>query len=235
MSIDVNARRAGLARLSDDDLTREARQATTLTDVVAATAVVAERVLGQRMFDEQILASLEMARGRIVEMQTGEGKTLAAVPTVVWLARGGDGVHVLTANDYLAARDAEWMGGIYRWMGLSVASIGQRTSQSDRRAAYRADVTYTTANEVGFDYLRDGLALSPDELVHRGFASALLDEADSLLIDEARIPLVIAGKRRVCFSRTRKTYPTCFWWTARSASSCRGTTSRSIRGRATCR
>ena len=210
--VEVNARRAGLARLSDDDLTREAGQATTLTDVVAATAVVAERVLGQRMFDEQILASLEMARGRIVEMLTGEGKTLAAVPTVVWLARDRAGVHVLTANDYLAARDAEWMGGIYRWMGLSVASIGQRTSQSDRRAAYRADVTYTTANEVGFDYLRDGLALSPDELVHRGFASALLDEADSLLIDEARIPLVIAGSENMSgvFSAPAKNTPDVF-------------------------
>jgi preprotein translocase subunit SecA len=191
--IEVNSRRAGLARLSDDDLTREARHASTLVDVVSATAVVAERVLGQRMFDEQILASLEMARGRIVEMQTGEGKTLAAVPTVVWWARERHGIHVLTANDYLAARDAEWMGGIYQWMGVSVASIGQRTSPAERRAAYLADVTYTTANEAGFDYLRDGLALSPAEVVHRGFASALLDEADSLLIDEARIPLVIAG------------------------------------------
>ena len=117
---------------------------------------------------------------------------------------------MLTANDYLAARDAEWMGGIYRWMGLSVASIGQRTSQSDRRAAYRADVTYTTANEVGFDYLRDGLALTPDELVHRGFASALLDEADSLLIDEARIPLVIAGKLSGMFSADAKNIPDVF-------------------------
>jgi preprotein translocase subunit SecA len=195
--IDVNSRRAALARLSDDDLTREARQASTLVDVVASTAVVAERVLGQRMFDEQILAALEMAGGRIIEMQTGEGKTLAAVPTVVWWARERQGVHVLTANDYLAARDAEWMGGIYRWMGVSVASIGQRSSPAERRAAYLADVTYSTANEVGFDYLRDGLALSPAELVHQGFASALLDEADSLLIDEARIPLVIAGAEGV--------------------------------------
>ena len=193
---DVERSRVACAALSDDALREFGPQATTLADVVAATAVVAERVLGLRMFDEQILAALELTRGRIVEMQTGEGKTLAAVPAIVWLARERDGVHVLTANDYLARRDAEWMRDIYTWMGVSVASIGQDLPPDERRRAYRADVTYATANEVGFDYLRDGLALHPADRVHRGFSTAVLDEADSLLIDEARIPLVIAAETR---------------------------------------
>ena len=190
---EINDLRAGYARQSDEQLAKTARAVSSLQEVVAVTAVVASRVLGVQMFDEQILGAVELANGKVIEMQTGEGKTLAAVPAVVWYARGGEGVHVLTANDYLAKRDAEWMGGIYRWMGLSVASIDQATTTSERRAAYRADVTYATANEVGFDYLRDGLAVSLDEQVHRPFRTAVVDEADSILIDEARIPLVIAG------------------------------------------
>ena len=166
-----------------------------LPDVVAITAVIAARVLGIEMHDEQLQAALGLADGKIVEMQTGEGKTLAAVPAIAWLARGHQGVHVLTANEYLAQRDAEWMRGIYERLGLTVASISQGMSAAERRAAYRADVTYATANEVGFDYLRDGLAYDPDERVHRPLAdvAAVIDEADSILIDEARIPLVIAG------------------------------------------
>jgi preprotein translocase subunit SecA len=160
---------------------------------VAVTAVVASRVLGLHMFDPQLEGALAMAHGRIVEMQTGEGKTLAAVPAVAWYARSGGGVHVLTANDYLARRDAEWMGETYRWLGLSVASVTQDTTAEERRSAYRCDVTYASANELGFDYLRDGLALHPDEQVLRPFAAAVIDEADSILLDEARIPLVIAG------------------------------------------
>jgi preprotein translocase subunit SecA len=115
------------------------------------------------------------------------------VPAVVWYARSGDGVHVLTANDYLARRDADWMRGIYAWFGLSVGVIQQGMEPPARRTAYGCDVTYATANEAGFDYLRDRIALSPDEQVHRPFATAVVDEADSILIDEARIPLVIAG------------------------------------------
>ena len=159
----------------------------------ALTAVVAERLLGLRMFDVQILGALALQRGDIAEMQTGEGKTLAAVPAVVWFALQGRGVHVLTANDYLARRDAAWMRPVYEWFGLSVGHISQDMSTAERRAAYRCDVTYATANEVGFDYLRDGLARHDDELVQRAFAFAVIDEADSILIDEARIPLVIAG------------------------------------------
>jgi preprotein translocase subunit SecA len=162
-------------------------------ETFALVAAVAARVLGLQMFDVQILGALALARGHIAEMQTGEGKTLAAVPAVIWYAGKGRGAHVLTANDYLARRDAMWMRGIYDWFGLSVAHILQNMPADRRRAAYQCDVTYATANEVGFDYLRDGLARSTEELVQRPFAFAVIDEADSILIDEARIPLVIAG------------------------------------------
>jgi preprotein translocase subunit SecA len=168
-------------------------QDTDVVETFAIAAVVAERVLGLKMFDVQILGALALQRGHVAEMQTGEGKTLAAVPAVIWYARKGRGTHVLTANDYLAGRDAIWMRGIYDWFGLSVAHISQRMSAEQRREAYLCDVTYSTANEVGFDYLRDGLARSAEELVQRPFAFAVIDEADSILIDEARIPLVIAG------------------------------------------
>jgi preprotein translocase subunit SecA len=164
-----------------------------IVETFALTAVIAERMLGLRMFDVQILGALGLARGDVVEMQTGEGKTLAAVPAAVWLALKGRGVHVLTANDYLARRDAIWMRGIYEWFGLQVGHVSQAATAPERRAAYRCDITYATANEVAFDYLRDGLARRPYELVQRAFAFAVIDEADSILIDEARIPLVIAG------------------------------------------
>jgi preprotein translocase subunit SecA len=126
-------------------------------------------------------------------MQTGEGKTLAAVPAVIWFAKAGAGVHVMTVNDYLARRDARWMGGIYDLLGFSVGCIQQTMSSQERKKAYAQNITYSTATEIGFDYLRDQLALSPDEQVHRPFSAAVIDEADSILIDEARIPLVIAG------------------------------------------
>ncbi len=190
---DVARLRDEYAQLDDRALDDAARRATGLADIVGVTAVVAARVLGLQMVDPQIAAALALGSGHIVEMQTGEGKTLAAVPAVAWYARTGPGVHVLTANDYLARRDAEWMRGIYERLGLTVASIGQSSTAEERKAAYAADITYATANEVGFDYLRDGLALDPSQCVHRPFASAVIDEADSILIDEARIPLVIAG------------------------------------------
>jgi preprotein translocase subunit SecA len=190
---EVRTLRDGFERLDDESLKRAARTATRVPEIVAVTAVVASRVLGLHMFDPQLEGALAMAHGRIVEMQTGEGKTLAAVPAVAWYARSGGGVHVLTANDYLARRDAEWMGETYRWLGLSVASVTQDMTAEERRSAYRCDVTYASANELGFDYLRDGLALHPDEQVLRPFAAAVIDEADSILLDEARIPLVIAG------------------------------------------
>ena len=153
----------------------------------------ARRALGERPFDEQIVAGLALDDGHVVEMQTGEGKTLAAVMPASLNALAGRGVHVLTFNDYLARRDAEWMGPVYRLLGLSVGYVQQDTAPSGRRDAYRADVTYVTAKEAGFDHLRDQLAMRPDDVRHRPFHYALVDEADSLMIDEARVPLVIAG------------------------------------------
>jgi preprotein translocase subunit SecA len=189
----INAKRLELARLDDDQLRAEAAQANDLLQFFAVTAAVATRTLRQDMFDCQLRGALALARGSIAEMQTGEGKTLAAVPAIAWLARAYRGVHVMTVNDYLARRDAAWMGPIYRFLGLSVAFVQQGMIPPERRAAYAADITYATANEIGFDLLRDRLALNPDDQVHRPFASAVVDEADSILIDEARIPLVIAG------------------------------------------
>ncbi|HEY7442118.1 MAG TPA: accessory Sec system translocase SecA2 [Vicinamibacterales bacterium] len=162
------------------------------------------RALGLRPFDVQIVAALALDDGQIVEMQTGEGKTLVAVMPASLNALTGRGVHVLTFNDYLAQRDAEWMGPIYRLLGSSVGFVQQGMSPDDRSKAYHADVTYVTAKEAGFDHLRDLLATDPRQLVHRPFHVALVDEADSLLVDEARIPLVIAGNvGREVFSAAR--------------------------------
>ena len=189
----INLRRAELARATDEELKDAWRLATTVVEAMAITAVVAARVLGLEMFDVQLEGALALAAGKIAEMQTGEGKTLAAVPAVAWYARAGRGVHVMTVNDYLAYRDAEWMRPIYEFLGLSVGCIQQGMSIEERRRAYACDITYATANEIGFDLLRDGLALDTAEQVHRPFAAAVVDEVDSILIDEARIPLVIAG------------------------------------------
>ena len=169
------------------------RSSKDLLETIAIVCVVASRVLQLEMFDVQLQGALGLARGRIVEMQTGEGKTLACTPAVAWLARGGRGVHVMTVNDYLARRDARWMGGIYEYLGLSVGCVQQTMAPAARRAAYACDITYATANEIGFDSLRDQVALRAEDQVHRAFQAAVIDEADSILIDEARIPLVLAG------------------------------------------
>jgi len=191
----INQRRQELAKLNDDELQVLSRQAGDLQEIVAVTAAVAARVLGLVMFDVQLWGALALANGKVAEMQTGEGKTLTAVPAIVWYAQERRGVHVMTVNDYLARRDAKWMGGIYEFLGLSVGCIQQGMDTEERQRAYACDITYATANEVGFDYLRDQLALYPRQQVHRPFAVALVDEADSILIDEARIPLVIAGSK----------------------------------------
>lgn len=162
-------------------------------EVFALVRDASSRVLGLRPFDVQIVAALALDDRAVVEMQTGEGKTLTAVMPVVLNALAGRGVHVLTFNDYLAARDAAWMRPVYRMCGLSVDYVEQGMPPARRRAAYRADITYVTAKEAGFDHLRDLLAMDAGELVHRPFHFALVDEADSLMIDEARVPLVIAG------------------------------------------
>lgn len=166
---------------------------TSLVDSIAAARLAIERELHVQPFDVQLLGAVAMADGKVVEMQTGEGKTLTAVMPAAYFAANGHAVHVLTANDYLARRDAEWMGPVYRALGLSVGYIQQGMAAGQRREAYDCDIVYATPNEVGFDLLRDNLALRQEDLVLREFGVALIDEADSILIDEARIPLVIAG------------------------------------------
>ena len=191
-----------MERLVDDDIRARARvlrgRAGDALDLLrceffALVREASRRVLGLRPFDVQVLAALALDAGHVVEMQTGEGKTLAAVMPASLNALTGKGVHVLTFNDYLARRDAEWMAPVYTMLGLSVGFVQQDMGREERRRAYRADVTYVTAKEAGFDHLRDLLATDVDQLVHRPFQFALVDEADSLLIDEARVPLVIAG------------------------------------------
>ena len=200
----VSALEPKLRRASEAELRREAetlfgraRTGTSLddmlVDVFALVREVARREIGLRPFDVQVIGGLGLHEGKIVQMGTGEGKTLAAVSPVVLNALSGQGVHVLTFNDYLARRDAEWMGPIYRFLGLTVGFIKQGMGRTERRNAYQADITYLTANEAGFDFLRDGLAFEVAELVQRPFHAAVVDEADSILIDEARVPLVIAG------------------------------------------
>ncbi len=178
-------------KLTDDEL--RAVKPGSRWEAFGKAAAACERLLGLRPHDVQILGALAMADGGIAEMQTGEGKTLAAVMAVYEMAREGEAVHVLTANDYLAQRDAEWMGPVYRFLDLPVGFVSQSMNAEQRRAAYDCRVTYATPNEIGFDFLRDQLALSEDELVLPQFSTVLVDEADSILIDEARIPLVIAG------------------------------------------
>ena len=192
----MNSRLSELHGVSDDELKAIARNAHTLPELFAVTALLAERILGFKMFGVQLRCALALADGKIAEMQTGEGKTLSAVPTVVWLARAGKGVHIMTVNDYLARRDSKWMKPIYAFFGLSVGCIQQDMDCRQRKEAYACDITYATANEIGFDFLRDKIALHPNDQVHRPFAAAVIDEADSILIDEARIPLVLAGEQR---------------------------------------
>lgn len=153
----------------------------------------ARRATGLAAHDVQMIAGLAMADGKVAELPTGEGKTLAAVFPASFFALSGRAVHILTFNDYLARRDAAWMGPVYRLLGLSVGVIQEGMDKPAKRTAYACDIVYATAKEAGFDYLRDRLAYEPDELVHRPFDAALVDEADSILIDEARIPLVISG------------------------------------------
>jgi len=172
---------------------KTAETAAVLVEVFALVREAAKRQLGERPFDEQIMAGLALNDYRIAEMQTGEGKTLAAVAPVCVNALSGRGVHVLTVNDYLARRDAAWTGPIYEMLGVSVGCVQEGMSVAERRRTYAQDVTYVTAKEAGFDLLRDGLCLEPEDQVHRPFNFVIVDEADSILIDEARVPLVIAG------------------------------------------
>ena len=165
-----------------------------LPEAFAAIREAAWRVLGMKPYPVQLLGGIVLHQGRIAEMKTGEGKTLVAILPCYLNALTGEGVHVVTVNDYLAKRDSDWMGKVYRYMGLSVGLIVPGMTSAERRASYAADITYCTNNELGFDYLRDNMAIYKAELVQRGHAFAIVDEVDSILIDEARTPLIISGK-----------------------------------------
>jgi preprotein translocase subunit SecA len=200
----INALEPELERLSDDELRARTEKfradlaaGTELDDLlVPAFATVREaarRTLGQRHFDVQLIGGMVLHEGAIAEMKTGEGKTLVATLPVYLNALAGKGVHVVTVNDYLAKRDSEWMGQIYRFLGLSVGVIVHGLSDDERRASYASDITYGTNNEFGFDYLRDNMKYDLGTMVQRGHNFAIVDEVDSILVDEARTPLIISG------------------------------------------
>ena len=194
----------GLARLDDDVLrgmTGQLRDRLAngetkddlLAEAFALVREAAKRTLGQRHFDVQIMGGIALHKGQIAEMKTGEGKTLVATLAVFLNALDQRGVHVVTVNDYLAQRDAEWMGRVYEFLGLSTGCITAGLDDDARRASYACDVTYGTNNEFGFDYLRDNLKFRLEDMVQRDFNFAIVDEVDSILIDEARTPLIISG------------------------------------------
>ena len=164
-----------------------------LPEAFALVREAAKRTLGQRHFDVQLMGGITLHQGRIAEMRTGEGKTLVATLAAYLNALSGKGVHVVTVNDYLASRDSRWMGEIYTYLGLTVGCIVSQMSDEDRKAAYQCDITYGTNNEYGFDYLRDNLKFALAEMVQRDHHFAIVDEVDSILIDEARTPLIISG------------------------------------------
>ncbi|NCS74817.1 MAG: preprotein translocase subunit SecA [Gallionellaceae bacterium CG_4_9_14_0_8_um_filter_60_335] len=201
----INSLESEVTALSDEALQAKTpqfrqrlQQGESLNDLLPeAFAVVREgsrRVLQMRHFDVQLIGGMVLHYGKIAEMRTGEGKTLMATLAAYLNALSGKGVHVVTVNDYLAARDAEWMGRLYRFLGLSVGVILTNMPQADKQAAYAADITYGTNNEFGFDYLRDNMAASAEERFQRGLNFAIVDEVDSILIDEARTPLIISGQ-----------------------------------------
>ena len=165
-----------------------------LPEAFAACREAGDRVLGMRHFPVQILGGIILHQGRISEMKTGEGKTLVATLPAYLNALSGKGVHIVTVNDYLAKRDSEWMGKLYRFMGLSVGLIIHGMTNEDKKAAYDADITYCTNNELGFDYLRDNMVIYKEQKVQREHNFAIVDEVDSILVDEARTPLIISGQ-----------------------------------------
>src|SRR5205809_6037604 len=202
--IDVNALEPEVEALSDDQLAAKTiefrerfEQGESLDDLLAeAFACVREaarRTTGMRPFDVQLIGGMVLHEGRIAEMKTGEGKTLVATMPVYLNALTGRGVHVITVNDYLARRDADWMGKIYQFLGLTVGCIQNSLSDEERKRQYACDVTYGTNNEFGFDYLRDNMKFELESMVQRGHVYAIVDEVDSILIDEARTPLIISG------------------------------------------
>ncbi|MGB0935710.1 MAG: preprotein translocase subunit SecA [Alphaproteobacteria bacterium] len=200
----INALEDSVSSLSDDDLKSRTdwlrerlkngeKLDAILPDAFATVREASKRVLGMRHFDVQLIGGMILHKGMITEMKTGEGKTLVATLPVYLNALEGKGVHVVTVNDYLAKRDAEWMGEIYRFLGLTVGFIVNDCSDMERKEAYGSDITYGTNNEYGFDYLRDNMKFDADDMVQRKFNYAIVDEVDSILVDEARTPLIISG------------------------------------------
>jgi preprotein translocase subunit SecA len=184
--------KANISAIEDDDRRKEAMEEV-LPEVFAVVREAARRTLGQRHFDVQLIGGAVLHEGKIAEMKTGEGKTLVATLPAVLNALSGRGVHVVTVNDYLARRDAEWMGRVYHFLGLEVGTIVHGLTDQQRKVAYNADITYGQNNEFGFDYLRDNMKFSLDDYVQREHNYAIVDEVDSILIDEARTPLIISG------------------------------------------
>jgi len=200
----INDIETDMQKLSDEDLADKSRLFRErinngetldelLPEVFAAVREVSWRKMGMRHFDVQLMGGIALHEANIAEMKTGEGKTLVATLSVVLNALSGKGVHIITVNDYLARRDAEWMSPIYHFMGLDVGVIYPSMSSDERYKAYRADVTYGTNSEFGFDYLRDNMVMSASQMVQKGHNFCIVDEVDSILIDEARTPLIISG------------------------------------------
>ena len=201
----INALEPTMQALSDsqlraktDEFRARLKKGETFDDILPeAFAVVREaavRTIGQRHYDVQLIGGIVLHQGKIAEMKTGEGKTLVATLPSYLHALDGNGVHVVTVNDYLAKRDAQWMGKIHRFLGLTVGCIVRELEPNERRAAYNCDITYGTNNEFGFDYLRDNMVVYRDSMVQRKLNYAIVDEVDSILIDEARTPLIISGR-----------------------------------------
>ncbi|MCV7089290.1 preprotein translocase subunit SecA [Mycobacterium interjectum] len=197
LSDDVEKLTDAELRAKTDEFRKRLDEGETLDDLLPEAFAVAReaawRVLDQRPFDVQVMGAAALHLGNVAEMKTGEGKTLTCVLPAYLNALGGKGVHIVTVNDYLAKRDSEWMGRVHRFLGLQVGVILAQMTPDERRVAYNADITYGTNNEFGFDYLRDNMAHSLDDLVQRGHSYAIVDEVDSILIDEARTPLIISG------------------------------------------
>ena len=200
----INSFGKAFKNLTDEELRRKTQdlkerlkrnqdKSAIINEAFALVREASDRVLGLRHFDVQLVAGLVLIEGKIAEMKTGEGKTLVALLPTFFNALYGKGAHVITVNDYLAKRDAENVGEVHRFLGLTVGLIQENMSAEDRKFNYACDIVYITNNELGFDYLRDNMALTADEIVQRSFFYCVVDEVDSILVDEARTPLIISG------------------------------------------
>ena len=213
----INALETEMQTIEDKDFSKKTAEFKTrledgesLDDLIpesfALVREASDRVLGLRHFDVQLIGGFILNEGKIAEMKTGEGKTIVALLPTFLNALYGKGTHVITVNDYLARRDAEYVGQVHRFLGLSVGLIQEEMEQNERKANYNCDVVYVTNNELGFDYLRDNMAFQSDELVQRPFFYCLIDEVDSVLIDEARTPLIISGANESPTEKYIKTF-----------------------------